>query len=79
MNHPINKQRGNNGYKNKINSHNILEAATFGLPLIFGPNYNKFNEAKDLIALGGAISIANYQELNLAIKHYNIFDSTIYL
>ena len=57
--------------------HNILEAATFGLPLIFGPNYNKFNEAKDLIALGGAISIANYQELNLAIKHYNIFDSTI--
>ena len=57
--------------------HNILEAATFGLPLIFGPNYNKFNEAKDLIALGGAISIANYQELNLAIKHYNIFESTI--
>ena len=60
-----------------VGIHNILEAATFGLPLIFGPNYNKFNEAKDLIALGGAISIANYQELNLAIKHYNIFDSTI--
>ncbi len=57
--------------------HNILEAVTFGLPVIFGPNYKKFNEANELIALGGAISIANYQELNLAIKHYNIFDSTI--
>tara|TARA_B100000959_G_scaffold177250_1_gene185413 strand:- start:122 stop:1306 length:1185 start_codon:yes stop_codon:yes gene_type:complete len=57
--------------------HNILEAATFGLPVIFGPNYKKFNEAKDLITLGGSISIANYQELNLAIKHFNIFDSTI--
>jgi len=57
--------------------HNILEAVTFGLPVIFGPNYKKFNEANELIALGGAISIANYQELNLAIKHYNIFDSTV--
>jgi len=57
--------------------HNILEAVTFGLPVIFGPNYKKFNEANELIALGGVVSIANYQELNLAIKHYNIFDSTI--
>ena len=57
--------------------HNILEAATFGLPVLFGPNYKKFNEAKDLIAVGGSISIANYQELNLAIKHFNIFDRTI--
>ncbi len=57
--------------------HNILEAITFGLPVIFGPNYKKFNEAKDLIAVGGSISIANYQELNLAIKHFNIFDRTI--
>ena len=60
-----------------VGIHNILEAVTFGLPVIFGPNYKKFNEANELIVLGGAISIANYQELNLAIKHYNIFDSTI--
>jgi len=57
--------------------HNILEAVTFGLPVIFGPNYKKFNEANELIALGGSISIAHYQELNLAIKHFNIFDRTI--
>jgi len=60
-----------------VGIHNILEAVTFGLPVIFGPNYKKFNEANELIALGGVVSIANYQELNLAIKHYNIFDSTI--
>lgn len=43
--------------------HNILEAATFGLPVIFGPNYSKFNEAIELISLGGAFSIENQNEL----------------
>jgi 3-deoxy-D-manno-octulosonic-acid transferase len=36
--------------------HNILEAATFGLPILFGPHYTKFNEAVELIRLGGAVS-----------------------
>ena len=39
--------------------HNILEAATFGLPVIFGINYHKFNEAKELIHLGGAFSVTD--------------------
>jgi 3-deoxy-D-manno-octulosonic-acid transferase len=43
--------------------HNILEAATFGLPVIFGPNYKKFREAVDLKAKEGAFSISNYEEL----------------
>ncbi|CAN5495203.1 glycosyltransferase N-terminal domain-containing protein [soil metagenome] len=43
--------------------HNILEAATFGMPIIFGPNYEKFIEAKDLIKLGGAFSIKDVSEL----------------
>lgn len=35
--------------------HNILEAATFGLPVLFGnKSYHKFQEAVDLMALGGA-------------------------
>jgi len=42
--------------------HNILEAATFGLPIIFGPDYQKFSEAKELIKLGGAFSISGTQE-----------------
>lgn len=43
--------------------HNILEAATFGLPIIFGPNYHRFKEANDLIHLKGAASIRNPSEL----------------
>ena len=57
--------------------HNILEAITFGLPVIFGPNYQKFNEATKLIALGGAKSISNYTELTLAIDSFANFDQTI--
>ncbi|MTG97105.1 3-deoxy-D-manno-octulosonic acid transferase [Myroides albus] len=44
--------------------HNILEAATFGVPVVIGPKYNKFQEAKDLIALGGCKVIHNQNELN---------------
>lgn len=43
--------------------HNILEAAIYGCPVIFGPNYEKFQEAKDLIRLGGAISISSRKDL----------------
>ncbi len=42
--------------------HNILEPATFGLPILFGPNYKKFGEAEDLIEQGGAVSIKSYKE-----------------
>jgi 3-deoxy-D-manno-octulosonic-acid transferase len=39
--------------------HNILEAAAFGIPVVFGPNYEKFREAKDLLSLGGAFTISD--------------------
>ena len=40
--------------------HNTLEAATFGLPIFFGNKvYTKFQEAMDLIAIGGAQVIDN--------------------
>lgn len=42
--------------------HNILEAATFGKPVIFGPTYHKFKEAVDLIQRGGAFAVANEKE-----------------
>ena len=44
--------------------HNILEAAAFGKPVIFGPKYEKFKEANDLIDAGGAFSIVNSEQLN---------------
>ncbi|CAL2090288.1 3-deoxy-D-manno-octulosonic acid transferase [Tenacibaculum sp. 190524A05c] len=45
--------------------HNILEPATFGVPVIFGGNkYQKFNEAIELLELGGSKTITNQKELN---------------
>jgi 3-deoxy-D-manno-octulosonic-acid transferase len=44
--------------------HNTLEAATFGLPVLFGPNYHKFAEARDLIGRSGAFCISDYTTLS---------------
>jgi len=43
--------------------HNTLEAAAFGLPVIFGPNYDRFKEARDLVASQLGFSISNAEEL----------------
>lgn len=43
--------------------HNTLEAAAYGIPVIFGPNYQKFQEAKDLLANGAGFSIHGIDEL----------------
>lgn len=50
--------------------HNILEAAVYGMPVIFGPRYGKFREARNMVAQGCAYSINNYQELE---EHLNAF------
>ncbi len=47
--------------------HNTLEAATFGLPVIFGPNYQNFREAIDLIHYKAAFPIYDYKELEHVI------------
>lgn len=39
--------------------HNTLEAAVYGVPVLFGPNYHKFKEAKDLIAVGGGFPVSD--------------------
>ena len=41
-----------------------MEAVTFGNPVVFGPKYKKFQEAVDLIEVGGGFSIANQEEFN---------------
>jgi 3-deoxy-D-manno-octulosonic-acid transferase len=43
--------------------HNILEAAVFGLPVIFGPRHKKYQEALDLLKLGGAYTICDCENL----------------
>ena len=44
--------------------HNILEPATFGIPIIIGPNYSHFAEATALVHQKGCIAISNQNELN---------------
>jgi 3-deoxy-D-manno-octulosonic-acid transferase len=49
--------------------HNILEPATFGVPIIIGPNYSHFAEATALVHQEGCISISNENELNKAFNN----------
>jgi 3-deoxy-D-manno-octulosonic-acid transferase len=49
-----------------VGIHNTLEAAAFGLPVIFGPNYQRFREARELIDLKAGISIHDFESLKQA-------------
>jgi 3-deoxy-D-manno-octulosonic-acid transferase len=49
--------------------HNILEAATYGLPVVFGPKYQKFMEAVEMIDKKAAFSINNFDELKSTLDH----------
>ncbi len=47
-----------------VGIHNTLEAAVYGVPVIFGPKYHKFMEATQLIEVDGGFSIKTYDELS---------------
>ncbi|MGB5462695.1 MAG: glycosyltransferase N-terminal domain-containing protein [Aureibaculum sp.] len=47
--------------------HNILEPATFGIPIIIGPNYHKFVEAKTLVKLGACRVINSGNQLEFEL------------
>lgn len=53
-----------------VGIHNTLEAAVYGIPVIFGPKYQKFMEAVQLIEAKGAYSIANYAELESLLERF---------
>ena len=50
--------------------HNLLEAAVYGVPVVFGPNYRKFIEARELIENGGGYTISNETEFNRVLKNF---------
>lgn len=52
--------------------HNILEPATFGIPIVVGPNYSHFAEATALVHLEGCVSVSGQAQLNEA------FDSLVF-
>jgi 3-deoxy-D-manno-octulosonic-acid transferase len=56
--------------------HNILEAAAYGLPVVFGPNYRKYVEAHELIAAGGAYSANDTAALKDALQAWLLHDET---
>ena len=51
--------------------HNILEPATFGIPIVIGPNFSHFDEAVKLVENKGCLPITNYTELE------NVFSTLI--
>jgi 3-deoxy-D-manno-octulosonic-acid transferase len=50
--------------------HNTLEPMAFGLPVIFGPRYQKFREAVEMVATGAAVSVKNTDELREALSRF---------
>lgn len=50
-----------------VGIHNTIEAAVYGVPVVFGPNYHHFREAQGLIDAGAARSIKDYNELEAAL------------
>jgi 3-deoxy-D-manno-octulosonic-acid transferase len=48
--------------------HNILEAAAYGKPVLFGPKHHRFQEANDLLDRGAAKTFQNYNEFELILK-----------
>jgi len=51
-----------------VGIHNTLEAAVFGIPVLFGPNYHRFQEAIELIEIGAAQSVSNPDQLAKALN-----------
>lgn len=49
--------------------HNVLEAATYSLPVVFGPNFNRFTEAVELIDQKTAFSFSDFEEIRTILLH----------
>ena len=54
-----------------VGIHNTLEAAVYGIPVIFGPKYQKFMEAIQLLETKGAYSIKDYTELDTLLNRFH--------
>lgn len=54
----------------KSGIHNVLEPATFGVPIIIGPNYYKFNEAIDLVENKACFVVDNSQKLSVLLNEF---------
>lgn len=52
-----------------VGIHNVPEAAVWGVPVLFGPNNKRFQEAQDLLACKGSFEVTDYDSFNTIISH----------
>ena len=53
-----------------VGIHNTLEAAVWGVPVIFGPNNQRFQEAQGLKACGGGFEIKNAEDFKAVMQQF---------
>ena len=53
-----------------VGIHNVLEAAVYGIPVIFGPNNKKFREAQHLLANKGGFEINSYEDFEQLMNKF---------
>lgn len=61
-----------------VGIHNILEAAVYGIPVVFGPNFRKFQEAVDLHQEGGAFVVDSYESFSQIMSEFLEENSSLY-
>ncbi|HVT86848.1 MAG TPA: glycosyltransferase N-terminal domain-containing protein [Chitinophagaceae bacterium] len=63
-----------------IGVHNVLEAAVYGKPVLFGPYYNKYIEAAELVQCGGGLSFSDtaslQEKIDMLLKNENEYIKT---
>jgi len=60
-----------------VGIHNVLEAAVWSVPVIFGPNNQRFQEARELLVSGGGLEITNAADFNAVMSRLTTDDKTL--
>lgn len=60
-----------------VGIHNVLEAAVYNIPVVFGPNFKKFREAHQLIEHGGGYSVSDYQAFRGLMDEFLHYNDTL--
>lgn len=60
-----------------VGIHNVLEAAVYNIPVIFGPNFKKFREAQQLIEQGGGYSISDFESFRGLMDEFLQYEETL--
>ncbi len=60
-----------------VGIHNIIEAAVYNVPVIFGPNFKKFLEAGDLVENGGGYSVSDPSAFRSLMDEFLQYEDTL--